>query len=168
MSIKHYFYVFHTIYSRREEIGLQDILSDIEEVMEAAQGLKEVSKVIEDLCSLTQSALKTTLTLSETDMASVRAGFSCLICKGLYLLIIIWFDDASVSSQCKGIFLFKGPLNKPIFATCCRSIICCSGCIVEWKRSHNYCPKCRAEDLDRSIHEVAGLEQALAPLEKLF
>ncbi|CAL9699811.1 unnamed protein product [Knipowitschia caucasica] len=127
--------------SRREEMGFQDVMSDIEEIIEAAQGLKDVSKMIKDLSGQAHATLTTTLTLSETEIASIRAGFSCLIC--------------------------KGPLNKPVFSTCCRSFIGCSRCVEEWKQSHDYCPKCRADDLESSIHDVAGLDQALAPLEKL-
>lgn len=51
---------------------------------------------------------------------------------------------------------------------CCRSLIRCEACILEWTRSYGHCPKCRAVDLKDNIHKVAGLCEALAPLEKLF
>ncbi len=61
-----------------------------------------------------------------------------------------------------------GPADKPIFSTCCRSLIGCKACIEMWNSSHIYCLKCRSVDLESSIHEVAGLDEALAALEKLF
>ncbi|XP_032363719.1 uncharacterized protein LOC116677139 [Etheostoma spectabile] len=128
--------------SRREDTGLQEVMADIEEVVEAAQGLKEVTKMIKDLSGFAHSTVTTTLSLSEAEVASLRAIFACLVC--------------------------KGPLDKPMFSTCCRTLIGCKACVVEWNSSHSYCPKCRAVDLENNVHEVAGLSEALAPLEKLF
>ncbi|XP_047187553.1 uncharacterized protein LOC118312733 [Scophthalmus maximus] len=128
--------------SRREDTGLQDVLADIEEVVEAAQGLKEVTKKLKDLSGFALSTKTTTLSLSEAEVDSLRVVFACLVC--------------------------KGPVDKPMFATCCRSLIGCKACIAEWNNSHSYCPKCRAVDLGTYIHEVAGLTEALAALEKFF
>ena len=36
-------------FSRKEDNGLQEVIADIEEVVQAAQGLREVSKIIKDL-----------------------------------------------------------------------------------------------------------------------
>ncbi|XP_055015741.1 uncharacterized protein LOC129411368 [Boleophthalmus pectinirostris] len=126
--------------SRKEDTGLQEVIADIEEVVEAAQGLKEVSKIIKTLTG--QSTMTTTLCLSEAEVASLKLVFGCLVC--------------------------TGPAAKPVFSTCCRSFIGCKECIERWNSSHDYCPKCRSVDLDRGIHEVAGLDEALAALEKLF
>ncbi|KAK0140113.1 hypothetical protein N1851_022999 [Merluccius polli] len=128
--------------SRKEDTGLQEVIADIEEVVEAAQGLREVSKMIKDLSGFAESTMTTTLCLSEAEVASLRMVFACLVC--------------------------KGPVDKPLFSTCCKSLIGCKACIVTWKNTHSYCPKCRAVDLEGSIHEVTGLSEALAALEKLF
>ncbi|XP_023658943.1 uncharacterized protein [Paramormyrops kingsleyae] len=128
--------------SRREDTGLQEVVGDIQEVVEAAQGLKDVSKAIKELSGFAHSRLTTTLSLSEAEVTSLKAVFGCLVC--------------------------TGPIDKPIFSTCCRSLIGCKGCIEEWSSTHSYCPKCRAEDLENNNHEVAGLSEALAPLEKIF
>ncbi|XP_029980191.1 uncharacterized protein LOC115412033 [Sphaeramia orbicularis] len=128
--------------SRREDTGLQDVLADIEEVVEAAQGLKGVSQVIKDLTGFAHSTVTTTLSLSEAEVASLKEVFACVVC--------------------------KGPAERPVFSACCRSLIGCKECIAEWNNSHSYYPKCRAVDLENSTHEVAGLSEALAPLKKLF
>ncbi|KAL0993708.1 hypothetical protein UPYG_G00112170 [Umbra pygmaea] len=112
------------------------------EVVEAAQGLKEVSKMIKELSGFAHSTVTTTLSQSEAEVASLRVAFACVVC--------------------------KGPVDKPMFSTCCRTLIGCKACVAEWKSSHSYCPKCRAVDLENSVHEVAGITEALAPLEKLF
>ncbi|KAK7929730.1 hypothetical protein WMY93_006125 [Mugilogobius chulae] len=128
--------------SRREDNGLQDVMFDIEEVVEAAQGLQEVSKMIKDLCGGAKSTLMMTLTLSEAEVASLKEVFTCLIC--------------------------NGPLVTPVFSTCCRSLIGCKECVETWNTSHEYCPKCRSVDLENNLHEVAGLSQALTPLKKML
>ncbi|KAM8846644.1 uncharacterized protein ACB058_012916 [Synchiropus picturatus] len=81
--------------SRREDTGLQEVVADIEDVVEA--GLKEVSQIIKDLSAFGHSTLTTTLSLSEAEGASLREICSCLACKGL--------------------------LKRPMFSTCCRSLI---------------------------------------------
>lgn len=50
-------------FSRKEDTGLQEVMADIEEVVEAAQGLREVSKMIKDLSGFAQSTMTTTLCL---------------------------------------------------------------------------------------------------------
>ncbi|XP_077381397.1 uncharacterized protein LOC144021181 [Festucalex cinctus] len=124
--------------TRRE----QEITTDIEEVIEAAQGLKDVMSIIKELTGYAHSTLKTTLSLSEAEVASLKAAFCCLVC--------------------------KGPLDKPMFSTCCRSLIGCKTYILEWMKSSSHCLNCRAADVEGSILEVAGLCEALAPLHKLF
>ncbi|XP_053718431.1 uncharacterized protein LOC128757287 isoform X1 [Synchiropus splendidus] len=128
--------------SRREDTGLQEVVADIEDVVEAAQGLKEVSQIIKDLSGFGHSTMTTTLSLSEAEAASLREICSCLVCKGL--------------------------LKRPMFSTCCRSLIGCKVCVTEWCKTSTSCPKCREDDLEDNIHEVAGLGEALAPLEKLL
>ncbi|XP_041843898.1 uncharacterized protein LOC121641678 [Melanotaenia boesemani] len=128
--------------SHREDVGLQEAVENIEELVEAAQGLKDVSKAIKELSGLAHSTLTTTLSLSEAEVASLKSVFGCLVC--------------------------KGPVDKPMFSTCCRSLIGCRRCIEEWSNIHTHCPKCRAVDLEDRIHEVAGLSEALAPFERLF
>ncbi|KAK7879705.1 hypothetical protein WMY93_033588 [Mugilogobius chulae] len=88
-SGKHY-----TTLLRREDNGLQDVMFDIEEVVEAAQGLQEVSKMIKDLCGGAKSTLMMTLTLSEAEVASLK--------------------ESSLVSSVMGLWLL------PVFSTCCR------------------------------------------------
>lgn len=64
-------------------MGLLNVISDIEQVVEAAQELREVSKTLRDLSGIAHSTLTTTLTLSEAEVASLRAAFACVVCKGL-------------------------------------------------------------------------------------
>ncbi|KAL7372604.1 hypothetical protein ABVT39_019227 [Epinephelus coioides] len=115
--------------SRKEDTGLHEVIADTEEVVEVAQGLREVLKIIKDLIGFAHSTMTTTLSLSEAEIASLRMVFACLVC--------------------------KGPVDKPMFSTCCRSLIGCKSCITEWNS------RC-------SLHEVAGLSEALAALDKLF
>ncbi|ROK54654.1 hypothetical protein DPX16_21293 [Anabarilius grahami] len=93
---------------------------------------------------------------SSTQELQVQTSRSCIVggsCEAF----------SSESSEKK-----EGPMDKPFFSTCCRSLIGCKECIDEWTSSHTYCPKCRADDLEDCIHEVTGLTEALATLEKLF
>ncbi|KAK5859360.1 hypothetical protein PBY51_020922 [Eleginops maclovinus] len=124
--------------SRREDTGLQDVVAEIEEVIEAAQGLKEVTKSIKEVTEGTGKA--TLLCLQDGEVNALKTVFGCLVC--------------------------PGPVEKPIFSSCCRSIIGCRSCIQQWEHSHDYCPKCRCQD--RETNEVAGLDEALAVLRKLF
>lgn len=73
---------FKMFFSRKEDTGLPEVIADIEEVVEAAQGLREVSKIIKDLSRFAHSTMKTTLSLSEAEVASLRMVFACLVCKG--------------------------------------------------------------------------------------
>ncbi|XP_076133850.1 uncharacterized protein LOC143116552 isoform X2 [Alosa pseudoharengus] len=124
--------------SRRDETA--SVIAEIEEVVEAAQELKEVTKVIKELSGA--SARSTVLVLAEPEVTTIRAAFGCLICKGLAV--------------------------RPVFATCCRSIIGCQRCVRVWTQERPSCPKCRADAVESCSHEVAGLSEALAPFEKLF
>lgn len=71
-------------FSRKEDTGLQEVVADIEDVVEAAQGLKDVSQIIKDLSGFGRSTLTTTLSLSQAEVASLREVFNCLVCKGWY------------------------------------------------------------------------------------
>lgn len=86
-------YSFCLCHSRREDTGLPDVLADIEEVVEAAQGLKEVSQVIKDLSGFAHSTLTTTLSLSEAEVASLKEVFACLVCKGWYCFTMDQWED---------------------------------------------------------------------------
>lgn len=68
--------------SQREDTGLQEVVADTEEVVDAAQGLKEVSKMIKEFREFAHSTLRTTLVLSEAEVASLKTAFGCLVCTG--------------------------------------------------------------------------------------
>lgn len=70
---------------------MQDVILDIEEVVEAAQGLKDVSKAIKDLSGSARSTLTSTLVLSEADVVALKAGLCCLICKGLLEFLYMYY-----------------------------------------------------------------------------
>ena len=59
-------------------------MAEIEDVVEAAQGLKDVAQIIKDLTGVGQSTLTTTLSLTENEAASLKEVFNCIICKGWY------------------------------------------------------------------------------------
>lgn len=71
-------------FSQREETGLQEVAADIEDVVEAAQALKDVSEMIKNLCGFVRSTMATALSLSEAEITSLKEVFCCLVCKGLY------------------------------------------------------------------------------------
>ncbi|XP_063067125.1 uncharacterized protein LOC134458625 isoform X2 [Engraulis encrasicolus] len=125
--------------SRRED-NYQDVLTDIEEVIEAAQGLREVTKTLKEATAGTGRT--TLLCLQEGEVNALRTVFSCLVC--------------------------TGPVEKAVFASCCRSILGCRECINRWDQGHDYCPKCRSPVDSRVITEVAGFDEAMAVLSKLF
>lgn len=61
-------------------------MDDIEEVVLAAQGLKEVTTRIKELIEFAHRGGSVSLT--EAQAASVRDAFACLICRGQ--LLTIW------------------------------------------------------------------------------
>lgn len=69
-------------FSQREETGLQEVAADIEDVVEAAQGLKDVSEMLKSLCGFAHSTMATTHSFSVAEITTLKEVFCCLICKG--------------------------------------------------------------------------------------
>jgi hypothetical protein len=57
-----------------------------------------------------------------------------------------------------------GRMIRPVFATCCKSLLACHGCLEDWLASHDTCPKCRQPDANLLCHVVAGLDEAMDAL----
>ncbi|XP_070409094.1 uncharacterized protein [Nothobranchius furzeri] len=124
--------------SRRDDNGLDAVYDQIEEVILAAQGLREVSTTIRELTELANSNRSTAVSLRAADAAAVKDAFACVVC--------------------------KGPVVEPIVATCCQSLIGCLTCTEEWKKNSAFCPKCRADEFGINTVRVTGLSDALAAL----
>ncbi|KAA0724137.1 hypothetical protein E1301_Tti022212 [Triplophysa tibetana] len=78
-----------------ETSSLQDVYDKIEEVVLASQGLQQVISTIKELSELSSQTPAKTLTAVQTE--KIKAAFTCIVC--------------------------KGPIDQPVFATCCRSLI---------------------------------------------
>lgn len=57
-----------------------------------------------------------------------------------------------------------GTLEKPMFATCCRTLIACKPCLDQWYRMGTKCPKCRAHKAKDMAFEVVGIGDAINAL----
>ncbi|XP_067303709.1 uncharacterized protein [Pseudorasbora parva] len=53
----------------------------------------------------------------------------------------------------------RGVMERPVFTSCCRSVLGCKVCIDQWMENSRQCPKCRSEGV--VITEVAGLSNVL-------
>ncbi|KAL7389073.1 hypothetical protein ABVT39_026021 [Epinephelus coioides] len=128
--------------SRRDDNGLDAVFDTIEEVVLAAQGLREVSTTIKELTNLASSNRRTTVSLTEAEAAAVKDAFACIVC--------------------------KGPVVEPMVASCCHSIVGCRTCIEEWQQNSAICPKCRAGNFGINTQKLTGLSDALAALENIL
>ncbi|CAL8406385.1 unnamed protein product [Arctogadus glacialis] len=135
--------MFCIFFSQHEDTDLPLVVDQIEEVILASQGLKDVSKTLQDLANFAQANRRTSISLSNSQAAAVKAAFACIIC--------------------------GDPMKEPIFASCCRTILGCSSCVEQWQVSHTYCPKCRGVDFyGVNTQPVVGLDEALAVLHNII
>lgn len=81
---------FCMFFSRRDDHSLDSVFDSIEEVVLAAQGLKEVSTQIKELTNLANR--RTTLSLTEVEAAALRDAFACIICKGKWKFCLLQTD----------------------------------------------------------------------------
>ena len=72
-----------TLSYSRDGAGFRDAIGDIEELVEAAQGLGEVSAMIKDLKG-PESTLISTLSLSRDEVSAITSTFACALCKGIF------------------------------------------------------------------------------------
>ncbi|XP_051793649.1 uncharacterized protein LOC127537677 [Acanthochromis polyacanthus] len=110
--------------SHRNE-DVQRLQDQVEELLEASQGLGEVTRNIDTLVTLSRNLSPVWL--------EFKQAFICLVC--------------------------RATMTRPMFTSCCRSLVGCVDCVREWERNSNQCLKCR-EDLP-TYTEVAGLSAAL-------
>lgn len=102
----------------------------------ASQGLQQVISTIKELSELSSQTPAKTLTEVQTE--KIKAAFTCIVC--------------------------KGPIDQPVFATCCRSLIGCKLCVDQWMATSSQCLKSREEALSNNIFLAAGLSEALLAL----
>jgi hypothetical protein len=76
--------MFCIFFSQHEDTDLPLVVDQIEEVILASQGLKDVSKTLQDLANFAQANRRTSISLSNSQAAAVKAAFACIICGGLY------------------------------------------------------------------------------------
>ncbi|KAK0138164.1 hypothetical protein N1851_025520 [Merluccius polli] len=137
---------FQAVQQKRRRIsdddgGLDSVFEKIEEVVLAAQGLSEVTTAIQGLSDLINRNKSTTLVLTEEQTMSVKAAFTCLVCKGF--------------------------MQDPVFATCCQSLVGCRSCTTLWLQESSLCLKCRADDFSVNIHRVTGLAETVNVISQL-
>ncbi|XP_057208894.1 uncharacterized protein LOC130565819 [Triplophysa rosa] len=123
-----------------ETSGLQDVYEKIEEVVLASQGLQQVISSIKELSEL--SSQTSAKTLTDVQMQKIKAAFTCIVC--------------------------KGPIDQPVFATCCRSLIGCKLCVDQWMATASQCLKCRGEDLSNNVFLAVGLSEVLLALSDII
>lgn len=128
-------------FSQRDDgsSGLQDVFERIEEVVLTAQGLQEVTVVMKELSDVASSNRRTTLVMTNSQAQQLQAAFSCNVC--------------------------KGPFQEPMFAVCCRSIVGCKVCVLQWHETSSQCLKCRQECTN--VYELTGLSDALSVLKDI-
>ncbi|CAL9686160.1 unnamed protein product [Knipowitschia caucasica] len=125
--------------SKQDDTGLDGVMDKIEEVILAAEELKQVSSSIEKIVELTKSSAKAP-TISQAD--ALKAAFSCIICKDF--------------------------LVDPMTSSCCQSIIGCQQCILEWQSHSPFCPHCREGDFAVNTRPLHGLSEALGALKDML
>lgn len=96
------------------------------------------TKDIGDVPKYSNISEKVVVEFTKKQIQTVRDTFTCVIC--------------------------IETLEKPMFATCCRSLIACKSCLEKWYRMGNKCPKCRAHKAKELAFEVAGMGDILNAL----
>uniref|UniRef100_A0A1A8LH55 RING-type domain-containing protein n=1 Tax=Nothobranchius pienaari TaxID=704102 RepID=A0A1A8LH55_9TELE len=125
---------------RSEETGiLQEVLGKIDELKQATETLQNATEAINLLSDLAK--VKSTTARQAEQLHLVMDAFCCHVCKSL--------------------------MSKPMFSTCCQSLLGCQTCVEHWLLNTNYCLKCRAEDFEFKVHEVKGLSAVLAFLKEV-
>lgn len=67
-------------FSHEAENGLQEVTAKLQDVVNADQGLEDVSETVKNLCGFAHS----TLCFSEAEITSLQEGFCCLVCRSEY------------------------------------------------------------------------------------
>ena len=75
--------MFCIFFSQHEDTDLPLVVDQIEEVILASQGLKDVSETLRDLANFAHANRRTSISLSNSQAAAVKAAFACIICGGL-------------------------------------------------------------------------------------
>uniref|UniRef100_A0A1A8BJD7 RING-type domain-containing protein n=1 Tax=Nothobranchius kadleci TaxID=1051664 RepID=A0A1A8BJD7_NOTKA len=120
---------------RSEETGiLQEVIGKIDQLKQATESLQNVTEAINLLSDLAK--VKSTTARQDEQLHLVMDAFCCHVCKSL--------------------------MSKPMFSTCCQSLLGCQTCVEQWLLNTNYCLKCRAEDFEFKVHEVKSLSAVLA------
>ena len=75
--------MFCIFFSQHEDTDLPLVVDQIEVIL-ASQGLKDVSKTLQDLANFAQANRRISISLNNSQAAAVKAAFACIICGGLY------------------------------------------------------------------------------------
>ncbi|KAK7922225.1 hypothetical protein WMY93_009127 [Mugilogobius chulae] len=78
--------------SRKEDTGLSSVLSDIEEIILAAEALPGITAILKDLANMAQQSgeslvILSNRTITANQAATIKSTFSCLICKARHLAL---------------------------------------------------------------------------------
>ncbi|XP_028283980.1 uncharacterized protein LOC114450189 [Parambassis ranga] len=117
--------------------GIGDVTEKVEELVLAAQSLPDVTVAIRELTNLATSQ-KVILTPSQ--LLVIKQGFCCVVCMRF--------------------------IEEPVFTDCCRSIIGCKTCVMQWQMTSEHCAKCRGRTT--GTFEVNGLTEVLSVLRPFF
>ena len=96
------------------------------------------SEVFDDMSENNISSDKVVIEFTKKQIKTVEDTFTCVIC--------------------------IGTLDKPMFATCCRTLIACKPCLDQWYRMGTKCPKCRAHKAKDMAFEVVGIGDTINAL----
>ncbi|KAL2076322.1 hypothetical protein ACEWY4_028074 [Coilia grayii] len=118
---------------RDDELAcLQEISEKTEDVLLTAQGLGGVAASLRCLTQLGNATKCLMVSAQQTE--ELKTFLNCLVC--------------------------KGPMDNPVFTSCCSSLIGCWACVEHWCQTSSTCLKCRAESF--TLYRVNGLAEVFA------
>ncbi|XP_026098658.1 E3 ubiquitin-protein ligase UHRF2-like isoform X2 [Carassius auratus] len=127
--------------SRKDEdaAGIGEVTEKIEELVLASQTLPDITAAIRELTNL---AATQRVILTPSQLQTIKQGFCCVICMKF--------------------------IEEPVFTECCRSIIGCKTCVVQWQETSVHCAKCRGNTANNTIYEINGLSDTFSVLRSLY
>lgn len=122
-------------YRKYDEVGA---ISEVhEKIEELVLAAQTLQEVTENIKALGESAM--VYVIKDDQAEKLKEAFCCSVC--------------------------HGPMKDAMFATCCRTIIGCRGCVQRSLQESDQCVKCRAEGFTTNVHIIAGLGDALKTFE---